>query len=139
LKILREYILTESVQAILKKTEQKNQKVVRMPLKSDCQPPEILRPGEKAFDFPAAFMPPQLPSVLSFDFGCVAAGRSSQLNAFFQKFSINLVVQALSPTSFSGIPRMRRLSRTASASFTSCGEVLARQRRQEGRQSPLLP
>jgi hypothetical protein len=56
-----------------------------MPLISDCQPPEIFRPGEKAFDFPAAFMPPQLLSVLSFDFGSVAEVRSSQLNTFFSE------------------------------------------------------
>jgi len=63
-----------------------------MTLISDNQPPEVLQPGEKPFDFPAAFIPPQLPSVLSFWLRPVAAMWRDQLNAvLFQKIIIELV------------------------------------------------
>ena len=63
-----------------------------MRLISDNQPSEILKPGEKPFDFPAAFVSPQFPSVLSFWLCSVAAVRGSQLNAMlFQKVFIGLI------------------------------------------------
>lgn len=63
-----------------------------MTLISDNQPPEVLKPSEKPFNLPAAFIPPQLPSVLSFCFCSVAAVRRDHLNALvFQKFSIEIV------------------------------------------------
>jgi len=63
-----------------------------MTLISDNQPSKILQPSEKPFDFPAAFIPPLLPSVLSFWLRPVAAMWRDQLNAvLFQKIIIELV------------------------------------------------
>ena len=52
-----------------------------MPLMPDSQPPEVLEPCEKPFNVPAAFMPPQLSSVLSLWLLPVAAARAGHLNA----------------------------------------------------------
>ena len=63
-----------------------------MTLISDNQPSQVLQPSEKPFDFPAAFIPPLLPSVLSFWLRPVAAMWCDQLNAvLFQKIIIELV------------------------------------------------
>lgn len=63
-----------------------------MSLMSDNQPPEILKPGEKPFDFPAAFMPPQLSSVLSFWLSPAAAVRGGHLHPMlFHKFRVKTV------------------------------------------------
>ena len=63
-----------------------------MTLISDNQPSEVLQPSEKPFDFPAAFIPPQLPAILSFWLRAVAAMWCNQLNAvLFQKIIIEHV------------------------------------------------
>jgi hypothetical protein len=100
-----------------------------MTLISDCQSPEVLKPGKKPFGFPAAFMPPELSAVLSFWLRAVAAMRRNQLDAvLFQKIIIErIAVTGFAPTSFSGIPVTKRLSTAISAGFTSWVEELARQ------------
>jgi len=63
-----------------------------MTLMPDNQPPEVLKPGEKSFNFPAAFTPPQLSSVLSLWFLPVAAMRGGHLNAMlFQNIFIKII------------------------------------------------
>ena len=67
-----------------------------MTLMPDHQPPEVLKPSEKPFNFPAAFRPPQLSSVLSFWLLPVAAVRTDHLNTLlfqkiFQKISMEAV------------------------------------------------
>ncbi len=63
-----------------------------MTLMSDSQPSEVLQPGEKPFSLPSAFVPPQLPAVLSFWLRAVASVRRGHLNAvLFQKIIIGHV------------------------------------------------
>jgi hypothetical protein len=64
-----------------------------MTLISDNQPSEVLQPSKKPLNFPAAFIPPQLPSILSFWLRPVAAMWCDQLNiVLFQKIIIELAL-----------------------------------------------
>jgi hypothetical protein len=63
-----------------------------MTLIPDNQPPEILKPSEKPFNFPTAFIPPQLSSVLSFWLFPAAPVRGDHLNAIlFQNIFIEII------------------------------------------------
>ena len=74
--------------------QRERQEIISMTLISDNQPPEVQQAGEKPFDFPAVFIPPQLPAILSFWFRPVAAMWCGQLNAMlFQKIIIELVTR----------------------------------------------
>ena len=63
-----------------------------MTLISDNQPSEILKPSEKSFNFPTAFIPPQLSSVLSFWLFPAAPVRGDHLNTIlFQNIFIEII------------------------------------------------
>jgi hypothetical protein len=63
-----------------------------MTLMSDNQPPEVLKPSEKSFNFPTAFIPPQLSSVLSCWLFPAAPVRREYLNTMlFQDILIEII------------------------------------------------
>ncbi len=56
-----------------------------LPIVTHDQSPEIADPGDRAFDFPAAFVASQLPSILSFWFLAICPMRANQVDSSFRQ------------------------------------------------------
>jgi hypothetical protein len=100
-----------------------------------------LNPSKQAFNLPSPPIAPKFSSIFGARLFSILLVWCNQLNAtLFQKPLIKWIfIVALSPISLSEECSLKQLSIVSSTSFTSLGEALSHERRQENQKRLRLP